>query len=202
MTNSQLQVIGRRSAAVGALVLLLYLLYWLLLGSWFVGPLTEMETEKAQIKLQQQHYQALLARDRQMEKQHHLQEASTQVQAGLLPAAEPAVAAATLMNQLSAQLHKLGYNGRDCELAQQMPVTADKDPESPYREVGVSLHLKCRIRPLMAFLHRVESQRPWLIVDTLSIHRGSHAPASGAAGKLDVQLLIKGYLQRPQGGAA
>ncbi|MNC55890.1 General secretion pathway protein M [compost metagenome] len=59
----------------------------------------------------------------------------------------------------------------------------------------ISLTLECAVEPLVNLLHDLEYGQPFLFVDNLSIRRPASAPASGGAGRLQVQLLLRGYLQ-------
>jgi general secretion pathway protein M len=52
------------------------------------------------------------------------------------------------------------------------------------------------MEPLANLLHDFEYGQPFLFVDNLSLRRATSAPASGGAGRLQVHLLLRGYLQQ------
>jgi general secretion pathway protein M len=58
------------------------------------------------------------------------------------------------------------------------------------------------MEPLANLLHDVEYGQPFLFVDNLSLRRATSAPASGGAGRLQVHLLLRGYLQQPPASSA
>jgi general secretion pathway protein M len=86
--------------------------------------------------------------------------------------------------------------GPGCQVTQRMPITPERDSAEPYRQVKVSLTLDCAMEPLVGLLHELEYGQPFLFIDSLSIRRATSAPASGGAGRLQVHLLLRGYLQQ------
>ena len=186
----------RRALALIILLIIILVFYWVLIGSWFISPLLDISRQMDEVRLQQQHYRALLEKSKDTISQQNQTNTASLALRGLLQGDEPALVAASLMSELSKAIQEEGDKGVSCEIVQQMPITTDPHPERPYQEVGVSMMLKCRIKPLMSFLHQVESRQPWLIIETFSIHRKAEAEVKGGPGKLDVQLLIKGYMQR------
>jgi general secretion pathway protein M len=86
--------------------------------------------------------------------------------------------------------------GPGCQVTQRMPITPERDSAEPYRQVKVSLTLECAMEPLANLLHDFEYGQPFLFVDNLSLRRATSAPASGGAGRLQVHLLLRGYLQQ------
>lgn len=85
------------------------------------------------------------------------------------------------------------------QVTQRMPITPEQNSAEPYRQVKVSLTLECAMEPLTGLLHDLEYGQPFLFVDHLSIRRQTSAPASGGAGRLQVNLLLRGYLQPANG---
>ncbi len=122
----------RRGAALIILVLVLCLAYWLLIDSWFAGPLRDINEQTEQLREQQQR----------------------------LPGEDPSAVAADLMQSIADLISSQANTGGGCELTQRMPITPEQDSAEPYRQVKVSLTLNCAIEPLTAILHALEYQRP------------------------------------------
>ena len=77
-------------------------------------------------------------------------------------------------------------------------------PPGRYRQVAVTVRLRCGNAETLAVLHALESSRPYLFVDALSITAqryfaipGNNLPQEGG---LDVSFNLYGYL-RPSGSA-
>jgi general secretion pathway protein M len=182
----------RRGAALMILALVLCLAYWLLIDSWFAGPLRDINEQTDQLREQQQRYSLR----EQLEQARRDPASST----SLLPGEDPSAVAADLMQRIADLISSQASTGGGCELTQRMPITPEQDSAEPYRQVKVSLTLNCAIEPLTAILHALEYQRPFLFIDEMSMRRDANAPASGAAGKLVVHLLVRGYLQPASAG--
>ena len=186
----------RRGAALVVLALVMGAGYWLLVDSWFAGPLREMGEEAEQLKARQQRYAGLL---QQRDSLNTALEAAAQdpaSSASLLAGEDPSAVAADLMQHVADVISAQGASGGGCTLAQRMPITPEQDGSAPFRQVKVSVTLECAMEPLMAVLHGLEYQRPLLFIEHMSVRRASTAPGKGGAGRLAVQLLIGGYLQR------
>lgn len=196
-----LTVREQRIVAVLILMVVLAVGYWILIGSWFIGPLADIRQQIDQLRVQQQHNARLLNQRTQLEKQLQQARNNPLVTQSLLPGDDPTMVAADLMTRVTALIDRLSDKGAGCSISQRMPITPENDDSQPYAIVEVSLMLSCSIEPLMAILHDIEYTRPYLFVETLSIRRGGNAPASGGAGRLDVQLLVKGYMRKPAGKA-
>jgi general secretion pathway protein M len=188
----------RRSAALLLLAVVVGAAYWLLIDSWFAGPLRDMGEQAEQLREQQQRYAGVLHQREALQAQLEQARQDPASSASLLPGDDPDVVAADLMQRLADLISSHASLGGGCDLTQRKPITPEQDDGEPYRQVKVSLTLNCAIEPLQAILHAVEYQPPFLFIDELRIRRSSQAPASGGAGKLVVQLLVRGYLQ-PQG---
>ena len=185
----------RRSLALIILGLVLGAAYWLLIDSWFAGPLREINAQAQQVREQQQRYASVLRQGDSLRAQLEQSRTDPTTRASLLPGDDPSAVAADLMQHLADLVSGHSNTGGGCALTQRMPITTVQDEVEPYRQVNVSLTLTCAIEPLTAILHALEYQRPFLFVDELSVRITANAPASGGAGKLEVHLLVRGYLQ-------
>ena len=190
----------RRGAALIALGVVLAGLYWLLVQSWFTGPLSDIDGQIQQLREQQQRYAGQLALRPLLDKQLQRARQDPASSTSLLPGDDPSAVAADLMQRIADLIKAKATQGAGCTLTQRMPITPEQDSTQPYRQVKVSLTLECGIEPLMALLHTLEFHRPFLFVDALSVRRASNAPATGGAGRLTVHLLVRGYL--PKAAAA
>ncbi|KTC21578.1 general secretion pathway protein GspM [Pseudomonas marginalis ICMP 9505] len=190
-----LTLLERRGAALIVLALVLGAGYWLLIDSWFAGPLRDMGEQADQLREQQQRYAGVLRQGDSLREQLAQAQQDPASSTSLLPGDDPSAVAADLMQRIADLIKNRANLGGGCSLTQRMPITPEQDDTEPYRQVKVSLTLDCAIEPLTAILHELEYQRPFLFVDELSIRRPPHAPASGGAGKLAVHMLVRGYLQ-------
>jgi general secretion pathway protein M len=185
----------RRGAALIVLVLVLCAGYWLLIDSWFAGPLRDINAQADQLREQQQRYAGLLSQGDALKQQLEQARNDPASSTSLLPGDDPSAVAADLMQRVADLISSHATTGGGCSLTQRMPITPEQDGAEPYRQVKVSLTLECAIEPLTAILHELEYQRPFLFVDEMSIRRGADAPLKGGAGKLVAHLLVRGYLQ-------
>ncbi|PBP55718.1 type II secretion system protein GspM [Pseudomonas syringae] len=190
----------RRGAALMILALVLCLAYWLLIDSWFAGPLRDINEQTDQLREQQQRYAGLLQQGDSLREQLEQARRDPASSTSLLPGEDPSAVAADLMQRIADLISSQASTGGGCELTQRMPIPPEQDSAEPYRQVKVSLTLNCAIEPLTAILHALEYQRPFLFIDEMSMRRDANAPASGAAGKLVVHLLVRGYLQPASAG--
>ena len=185
----------RRGAALIVLALVLCAGYWLLIDSWFAGPLRDINAQADQLREQQLRYAGLLSQGDTLKKQLEQAKNDPASSTSLLPGDDPSAVAADLMQRVADLISSHASTGGGCSLTQRMPITPEQDGAEPYRQVKVSLTLECAIEPLTAILHELEYQRPFLFVDEMSIRRGADAPLKGGAGKLVAHLLVRGYLQ-------
>ncbi len=185
----------RRGAALVLLAVMMAAAYWVLIDSWFAGPLREMRTQAEQLREHQQRYTAMLRQGDSLQAQLQQAHNNPAINASLLPGDDPSAVAADLMQRIADLIKRHAGTGGGCSLTQRMPITPEQDSAEPYRQVKVSLTLNCAIEPLTALLHELEYQRPFLFVDELSVRRGTDAPAKGGAGKLAVHVLVRGYMK-------
>lgn len=185
----------RRGSALIVLALVLCAVYWLLIDSWFAGPLRDIDEQAEQLRGQQQRYAGLLRQGESLRKQLEQAQQDPSSNTSLLPGEDPSAVAADLMQRVADLIASHADTGAGCNLTQRMPITPEQEGSEPYRQVKVSLTLECGIEPLMAILHELEYRRPFLFVDEMSLRRDANAPVKGGAGKLVAHLLVRGYLQ-------
>jgi general secretion pathway protein M len=185
----------RRGAAVILLALLLWAAWWLLVQSWFTGPLSDIDAQLQDLREQQQRYAGQLAQKPLLQQQLEQARRDPASRSSLLPGDDLSAVAAQLMQHSVELIKAHADEGPGCELTQRMPITPEQDSAQPYRQVKVSLTLDCAAEPLAHLLHDIEYSQPMLFVDSLSIRRNPAASGAGGPGRLRVHLLVSGYLQ-------
>ena len=186
----------RRGAALIVLALLLWAAWWLLVQSWFLDPLSDLEEQAETLRAQQQHYAGVVQQRDRLQQQLLAARRDPSSRSSLLPGLDPSAVAADLMQYSLDRVKAHANQGPGCQVTQRMPITPEQDSGEPYRQVIVSLTLDCAMEPLANLLHDFEYGQPFLFVDNLSLRRSTSAPASGGAGRLQVHLLLRGYMQR------
>lgn len=186
----------RRGAALIVLTLLLWAAWWLLVQSWFLDPLNDLEEQADTLRSQQQRYAGIVQQRTGLQQQLQAARRDPSSRSSLLPGEDPSAVAADLMQYSLDRVKAHANQGPGCQVTQRMPITPEHDSAEPYRQVKVSLTLECAMEPLANLLHDFEYGQPFLFVDNLSLRRATSAPTSGGAGRLQVHLLLRGYLQQ------
>lgn len=183
----------RRACALLILGALAVSAYWLLIASWFTGPLASINEQISQLREVQHDNAQLLARRGSLERRLDAVRTDPSGADSLLPTGDPSAVAADLMQHLADQVSDVANLGAGCSVQQRMPMLSDASVE-PYVPVKVSLTLECAIQPLVSLLHALETQRPMLFVEHLSVQRRPEVASHGPAGRLTVHVLVRGYL--------
>jgi len=114
------------------------------------------------------------------------------------------LATAALIQQLERVVGEASPGNRGCAIVNRAPLNGDPPP-GRYRRVTVQVRLRCGNAETLAVLHSLESARPYLFVDMLSIAAQRYFAIPGSAqpqeGGLDVSFDLYGYL-RPATGVA
>ena len=202
MSNRVLKLSPRdsRIAAVGLLVLVLVLAYFLLLHWWFVAPLRSIAAQMDDLRDTQSRYAAAIAEQPQLRQRIAALGAGQAASSAFLPEDDPNTAAADLMQRV---VDAVGAHteGGSCTVTQKMPVPNPQVTSGePYRKAAVSINLSCDIEPLVSVLQALEQGTPYLFVDNLNVYRNPVAARQGNGPSLEVQFTLSGYV-RP-GGAA
>ncbi|TDV61339.1 type II secretion system protein GspM [Pseudomonas sp. LP_7_YM] len=186
----------RRGAALIGLAFVLAAAWWLLVQSWFLDPLLALEDQADTLREQQQRYAGVVDQRETLQQQLQAARRDPSSRSSLLPGEDPSAVAAELMQRTLDKVKAHANEGPGCEVTQRMPIMPESDSAEPYRQVKVSLTLECAMEPLTNLLHELEYAQPFLFIDNLSIRRATTAPSRGAAGRLQVHLLLRGYLQQ------
>ncbi len=185
----------RRLSALIVLALLLWAIWYLLIDSWFVGPLLALNDEAQSLREQQQHYAGLLAQIPGLQSELQRARQDPVSRSSLFKGDDPSAVAADLMQHAVEVVKAQSRSGAGCEVTQRMPIVPEPVPGESWRPVKVSLTLECGTEPLARVLHAFEYGQPYLFVDNISVRRATNAPLHGPAGRLQVSLLLRGYLQ-------
>jgi general secretion pathway protein M len=185
----------RRGAALIVLALAVWAAWWLLVQSWFLDPLVAIENQADSLREQQQRYAGVLQQRDALQQQLQQARRDPASRSSLLSGTDPSAVAADLMQRSLDLVKAHAAQGPGCQVTQRMPIPPEQNSAEPYRQVKVSLTLECAMEPLTGLLHDLEYGQPFLFVDHVSIRRQTSAPASGGAGRLQVNLLLRGYLQ-------
>lgn len=193
----------RKAAALGVLALLLWALWHVLIAGLFLAPLRTLNEQTDVAREQQRRYARLILQQPTLAAQLKRTQDDPAQRNRLLSGDDPNAVAIDLMQHVVERVSAQSHLGPGCEVTQRRPIAAvEQDQGEPYRQVNVSLTLACAIEPLAGVLHDLEYGQPTLFVDQLSVRRPVAAPAQGGAGRLEVQLLVRGYLRaaRSEGG--
>ena len=185
-----------RLAAILLLLVALALAYLLLLHWWFVAPLQRIDGAMDDLRDTQSRYAAMIAERTQLQRQLAALGHGEADSHAFLPERDPSAAAAGLMQRVVDVAAAHAQDG-DCEVTQKMPVPHPPDPHgAPYRQVAVSISLRCQTRPLADLLYTLEHGMPYLFVSDFSLYRNPvSAMQASSAAPLEVQFTLAGYVR-------
>ena len=187
----------RKVAALSLLILLVWTGWYLLIEVSLLAPVREMNQESITLQEQQRHYAGLIAQGESLEATLAQSQSAPALNNRLLPGNDPNAVAANLMQLVLDRIDEHSDQGPGCDVTQRMPIAPNNQASDvPYRQVKVSLSLECAIEPLANVLHALEYGQPSLFVDQLNIQRASTAPTLGGPGRLEISLLVRGYLRK------
>jgi general secretion pathway protein M len=191
-----------RWLALALLLAVLGLLYLLVLHPLFVAPLRETDARIQELQARDARLRGLLAQRTEVERR--LAALDAQGGAGFLAEPTAELAAAALIQQLEQVVVDASAGSRGCAIVNRTPL-GDEAQAGRYRKVAVQVRLRCGNAETLAVLHALESARPWLFVDALSITAQRFFAVPGSAqpqqGGLDVGFTLYGYLRPAAGGA-
>jgi general secretion pathway protein M len=191
-----------RAAAIGLLLLVLVLAYFLLLHWWFVAPLRDIDSQMDDLRDTQSRYAAAIAQKPQLLKRieelgHAQTDSST-----FLTEADPNAASASLMQRVVDDAAAHSQEG-SCEVSQKMPVNnPGTSSNDPYQKVVVSISLHCDMQPLMGLLYTLEKGKPYLFVQDFSVYRNPLVNTQKNVAPLEVQFTLAGYVRASGAPAA
>ncbi|RUL64460.1 general secretion pathway protein GspM [Dyella dinghuensis] len=194
-----------RLAAIGLLVLVIVLAYFLLLHWWFVAPLRDISSQMDDLRDTQSRFAAAIAEKPQLQKRLAELGRDSIDSSTFLPENDPNAAAAGLMQRVVDDAAAQSQQG-SCEVSQKMPVpNPPATPGDPYRKVVVSISLHCDVQPLIGLLYALEKGKPYLFVQDFSVYRNPLiAMQKTGVAPLEVQFTLAGYVhaKAPAAGSA
>lgn len=189
-----------RWLALGLGLLALALAYLLGLHWWWTQP--QLELRGQLIELRDQELRLRMNAAQREAVQQRLNELQTR-EAGdsaFLPEDTTELATAGLVQRLESVVERASPDRERCQLLQRSPTRPRQNER--FQRVQVEVRLRCGSEELANILHALESDRPALFVDNLSIlQRRGVGQAAGQQGALDISFELYGYLRRPVEGA-
>ena len=185
----------RRVLAVGLLLCVLVLAYFLLLHWWFVVPLKEIRGEMSALRDAHSQYAAAIAEQPALRERIVALDVQQATSSAFWGNEDPNSAVAALMQRV-ADAVAANTIGGTCTINQKLllpnpPVKAG----DPYRKAAVNVKLSCDMQPLVAVLQTLEEGSPYAFIDDLSIYRNPVAAQQHKAPPLEVQFTLSGYLR-------
>lgn len=184
----------RRIIALSVLALLLWTAWSVLIDSGFATPMDDLDQQMQVLQVQHQRYARALAQAPAVQAELERARQDPASRRSLLPGDDPSAVAADLMQIAVQRIKTVAALGPGCDVTQRVPIVPEQDSAQAYRQVKVSLTLECATEPLMQVLHSFEYGQPSLFVEALNISRAANAQPTGPAGRMKVQLLLRGYL--------
>ncbi|GAB3334610.1 type II secretion system protein GspM [Marilutibacter aestuarii] len=186
-----------RWLALGLLVGLCVLAYFVLIHPWWTVPM--MEVEQRIETLQQRELRLRMQLEQEPQVDARLAEL-TELQAshpGFMTESNPELATAALIQRLERVVSDASPGNRSCGIVNRSPL--EPSNREPYTRVTVQVRLSCGSRETAAVLHALESGSPRLFIGNLNIlvQRRYFAPGTGGdtgEGGQDVTFDLYGYL--------
>ena len=192
-----------RWLALGLLAAVVALLYLAVVHPMFTRPLQEADARIEALRERDARVRGLLAQQPQIE-QRLAQVDARGVAGGFLAEPTTELATAALIQRLERVIEEVTPGSRGCAITNRAPMSGEPPP-GRYRQVAVTVRLRCGNAETLAVLHALESSRPYLFVDALSITAQRYFAVPGAAtpqqGGLDVSFQLYGNLLPAAGGA-
>ena len=184
-----------RLAAVGLLLVVLVLAYFVLLHWWFVAPLQQISSNMVDLRDTQSRFASAIAERPALQQRIAALGAGQAASSAFLPEDDPNTAAADLMQRAVDVVGTSKQTG-SCVVSQKVPIpNPPTTPGEPYRKAAVSINLSCDIESLAQVLQALEQGTPYVFIDDLSIYRNPVAAQKDQAAPLEVQFTLSGYVR-------
>ncbi|PKM00037.1 MAG: general secretion pathway protein GspM [Gammaproteobacteria bacterium HGW-Gammaproteobacteria-7] len=174
--------------------LLLLLIYSLTVHWWWTRPQLQLRSQLIELRDQELRLRMTIEQRDEISRRVAQLQAAEADNPGFLPEASAELATAALVGRLESVVENASPSSDSCQLTQRTPARTRTNER--FRRVQIEVRLRCGNQELAAILHALESERPTLFVDNLSIlmRRGRGVNAS-SAGALDVSFALYGYLR-------
>lgn len=185
-----------RWLALGILVGVLALAYFVLVHPWWTVPMLEVNEEIA--SLQQRDLRARMELKQEPQVRRRLQEMQLQSSRvpGFMTERSPELATASLVQRLETAVGEASPGNKSCAIVNRSPTTDSRPQRFP--RVVVQVRLRCGNPELATVLYSLENGSPRLFVDNLNILSTNFFVAqqqSRQGAGLDVSFDLYGYLQ-------
>ncbi len=190
--------------ALGLLVLVAGFGYLVFVHPVFTVPLRSLDARIAGLTMRDARARGLLAQEPQIRQRLAALDARGGAD-GFLAEPTAELATAALIQRLERVIEQVTPGSRGCAITNRAPMSGEPPP-GRYRQVAITVRLRCGNAETLAVLHALESSRPYLFVDALSITAqryfaipGNNLPQEGG---LDVSFNLYGYLRPTIGQGA
>jgi general secretion pathway protein M len=183
-----------RWLALGIFGLLLLLIYSLTVHWWWTRPQLQLRSQLIELRDQELRLRMTIEQREEISRRMAQLQAAEADNPGFLPESSAELATAALVGRLESVVENASPSSDSCQLTQRTPARTRTNER--FRRVQIEVRLRCGNQELAAILHALESERPNLFVDNLSIlmRRGRGVNAA-SAGALDVSFALYGYLR-------
>ena len=191
-----------RWLALALLVAVLGILYLLIVHPLFTVPLQAADTRIQDLQDRDARARGLL-QQRPLIERRIAELGAGGGTTGFLAEPTTELATAALIQQLERVVEEASPGNRGCAIVNRAPQDAGTQT-GRYRRVVVQVRLRCGNAETLTVLHTLESSRPYLFVDLLSVTAQRYFAVPGASspqqGGLDVNFQLYGYLLPSAGG--
>ncbi len=185
-----------RPLAVGLLVVVLVLVYFLGIHWWFVAPQLAVGAQMDDLREQQQRYAAIVAEKPAIEERLAQVREYEKTNQAFLSQTDPAAASALLIQRVNQAIKQHDPEGGRCS-SQQSTALSNRNQEERYLGVSVRIRMQCDLGTTARVLYDLEEGKPFLFIDELMIYqRARFHPGQPASSMLQVQFTITGYLRQ------
>ena len=186
-----------RALAVGLLVALLVLGYFLLVHWWFTAPHLDIAAEMADLRDQELHFRGIIAERPRIQKSLAEVREFEAANPAFLPEADFDAAASGLIQRLSAAVSAHATDPQRCTLIQKSYTRSNE--KEPFDRVTIKARLRCDFEQFGPILHELETSNPVLFVDSVQIWRQTsyRTPGSNQVENfLDINFDLYGYIRK------
>lgn len=200
MNAMKLSANARRFGAVALAAALLTLVYGLTIHPWFVGPMLQMNEEEALLLASYQRFTRLEAQREAVQARLDVASELPLAEGSLLMGPQPEAAQAQLMQLVVDRLDLQPGSGLPCSVLNRVPEPVTR--QGQLSRIVVKADLECGPQALATTLHKLESEAPFLLVETVEIRRLEQEQSDGPAlHRLAINLQLVGYMGQNEGQA-
>lgn len=192
-----------RWLALGLLLAVLLLLYFVLIHPWWTVSMVELSDRIQTLQERDARARATLAEAPEIRKRLAAVRAQSARIPGFMNEATPELATSALIQRLETAVQQASPKNRSCAIQNRSPLTETKQERFP--RAMVQVRLRCGTPELAMVLHSLESGSPRLFVDNLNVLSNRFvftAEQQGNSGGLDVNFDLYGYLPASGGAPA